>query len=212
MRRILKTYFVSGLAVFVPLALAVYVFVWIMNFAESLLGKYIKPLFLEYYDFYFWGMGIIILVVVILLCGFIVAQYLGKVVHQVAERMLVRVPILGTIYPAFKEISRFLFREHAAGIQKVVMIQWPRPGVYAIAFLTSRVSENIAVAAGRPLCNVMIPTVPNPLTGFVVMVPEEEITPLPISIEDAVKIIVSGGVINGTDPLKPEPPDGPLAV
>ena len=192
----LKKYFFTGLAVFLPLALAVYVFVWIMNFAERLLGKYLKPFLLEYYDFYFWGLGILLLVAIILFCGFVVTHYFGKVIHRMTEKLVLQVPLLNTIYPAFKEISRFLFRKQKTSIQKVVMVQWPSPGIYVVAFLTNSTSERIAQYVGRKMCNVMIPSVPNPLTGFVVMIPEEDIVPLPITIEEAVRIIVSGGVVN----------------
>lgn len=196
-----KKYFLSGLAVFLPLALAVYVFFWIMNFFESLLGKYLKPFFLEYYDFYFWGIGIFFLTVIILFCGFLVTHYFGRFVHRVTENLVLQVPLLGTIYPAFKEISRFLFRERVNDVQKVVMVQWPREGIYVVAFLTNKTADIICEKAGRKMSNVLIPTVPNPLTGFVVMIPDEDITPLPVSVEDAVRILVSGGVLNG-DPLK----------
>ncbi len=208
----LKKYFFSGLAVFVPLALAVYVFVWVMNFTESILGKYLKPFLLEYYDFYFWGIGILILLLLVIFSGFIITHYFGRVAHRMAEQVVLRVPLLGSIYPAFKEISKFLFREQLPGAQKVIMIEWPRKGIYMVAFLTNTTTQRIIDKAGRKLCNVLVPTVPNPLTGFVTMVPEEDITYLPLSIEEAVKIIVSGGVINGDEPPNPEFPDDPLTT
>ncbi len=211
MMRLLRQYFFSGLAVFVPLALAIYVFVWIMNFAESLLGKYLKPFFLEYYDFYFWGLGIIILVTLILFCGFVIANYFGKALHRVAERIVLRIPLLGSIYPAFKEIATFMFREHSKNIQQVVMVEWPCKGMYMIAFRTNKSADRIIAKLGRKMSNVMIPHVPNPLVGFVVMVPDEDIVPLPLTIEEAVKIIVSGGVINGDDPCHAESFDAPAS-
>ena len=195
MLRRLKKYFFSGLAVFLPMALAIYVFVWLMNFLESILGKYLKPLFLEYYDFYFWGLGILILVLLILFSGFLITQYFGKVMHRVMEKLVLRVPLLGMIYPAFKEISKFFFQEKAH-FDKVVLVEWPRPGAYVLGFLTNPTSPRIADKVGKKLSNVMVPHVPNPLTGFLLMVPDELITPLDISVEEAVRIMVSGGVMN----------------
>ncbi|MFH0754063.1 MAG: DUF502 domain-containing protein [Candidatus Omnitrophota bacterium] len=207
MLRRLKKYFFSGLAVFLPLSLAIYVFFWLMNFAESILGKYLKPFLLEYYDFYFWGLGILILLTVILFCGFLVTQYFGRTLHRSAERMLLKVPLLGTIYPAFKEIAQFLFRERAAQVQQVVLLEWPSPGLFIIGFLTSTTSFRVSDKVGCKLLNVMIPNVPNPLTGFVVMVPEDRVRRLDISVEEAVKIVVSGGVINGEVPVNAENAD-----
>ena len=205
--RRLKKYFFSGLAVFVPLTLAIYVFMWLMNFAESLLGKYLKPFFLENYDFYFWGLGIIILVAVILFCGFLVTQYFGRVIHRAAEYLVLKVPLLGTIYPAFKEIAQFLFREKASQIQQVVLAEWPSPGVYIIGFMTNTASTRVSDKVGRKMLNIMIPHVPNPLTGFLVLLPEDRVKMLDITVEEAIKIVVSGGVINGDTPVNTEMAD-----
>jgi uncharacterized membrane protein len=191
----LKKYFFSGLAVFLPLVLAIYVFVWLMNFVESILGKYLKPFFLEYYDFYFWGFGILILILLILFSGFLITQYFGKVMHRMTEKLVLRVPFLGMIYPAFKEISRFFFQEKAH-FDKVVLVEWPRPGAYVLGFLTNPTATRISDKVGKKLSNVMVPHVPNPLTGFLLMVPDELITPLDITVEEAVRIMVSGGVMN----------------
>jgi uncharacterized membrane protein len=191
----LKKYFFSGLAIFLPLVLAIYVFVWLMNFVESLLGKYLKPFFLEYYDFYFWGIGILILVLLILFSGFLITHYFGRVIHRTTEKLVLQVPLLGMIYPAFKEISKFFFQEKAR-FDKVVLVEWPCKGAYVIGFLTNPTVLRISDKVGKKLSNVMIPSVPNPLTGFIVMLPDELITPLDITVEEAVKIIVSGGVIN----------------
>ena len=191
----LKKYFFSGLAVFLPLVLAIYVFVWLMNFVESLLGKYLKPFFLEYYDFYFWGLGILILVLLILFSGFLITHYFGKVIHRMTEKIVLKVPLLGAIYPAFKEISKFFFQEKAR-FEKVVLVEWPCKGAYVIGFVTNPTSPRISGKVGQKLSNVMIPKVPNPLTGFMIMIPDDLITPLDITVEEAVRMIVSGGVIN----------------
>lgn len=193
----LRKYFFSGLAVFLPFVLTVSVCVWALNFAESILGRYLRPFFLDHYDFYFWGFGILVLMLLILLCGFVGANYFGRAMQRMTERIVLKIPLMGSIYPAFKEIAGFLFKEESSRRpQQVVMVEWPCKGMYMIAFLTNQTSERIAAITGKKLFNVMIPHVPNPLVGFVVMVPEEDIVPLPISIEEAVRIIVSGGVVN----------------
>jgi uncharacterized membrane protein len=197
MLRRLKKYFFSGLAVFLPLILTVYVSIWVLNFMESLFGKYLRAFFIEHYDFYFWGFGIIVLFAVILFCGFLITNYFGRNVHRLAEQFLLHLPFTGSIYPAFKEITKFLFHDQDEGrFQQVVMIEWPRKGVYAVGFLTNEAAPQISAMAGKKMCNVLIPSVPNPLTGFVAIVAEDEIIPLKTSVEEAIKIIVSGGVVN----------------
>ncbi len=194
----LKKYFFSGLAVFLPFILTIYVCVWFLNFAESIFGKYLRALLLEKYDFYIWGLGILVLVFLILCSGFIVANYFGRTIHRATENLMMRVPVMGSIYPAFKEIAKFIFRE-SDGIslpQQVVVIQWPRLGLYTIGFLTNKTSKVITDTVGKEMVNVLIPHVPNPLSGYFMMVPVSEIIPVSLTVEEAIKIIVSGGVVD----------------
>ncbi len=192
MFRRIKKYFFSGLAVFLPVVLTIYVCVWVLNFAENIFGKYLRPFFMNNYDFYFWGIGIAVLITIILCCGFLITNYFGRSVHRFAEGLLMRIPVMGSVYPAFKEIARFLFREEDArgAVQQVVMVEWPHDGIYTLGFLTNKTNKV------RELVNVLIPTVPNPLSGFVMMFPREKVTDLSLTIEEAVKIIVSGGVVD----------------
>jgi uncharacterized membrane protein len=198
MLRIFKKYFFSGLAVFLPIGLTIYVFIWVLNFAESIFGRYLRPFFLDYYDFYFWGLGIIALLAIILLCGFLVTNYFGRSLQALTERILLKIPLMANIYPAFKEITEFIFREKAKTFQQVVLVQWPSPGLYALGFMTNKTPDVICQKVGKELCNVLIPHVPNPVSGYIVIVPRESIIPLPLSVEEAVKFIVSGGVVDPT--------------
>ncbi|NLE64908.1 MAG: DUF502 domain-containing protein [Elusimicrobia bacterium] len=192
----LKKYFFSGLAVFLPVALTLYVCIWILNFAEGIFGRYLKAFFIQNYDFYVWGLGIVVLVSLVLLIGFIVANYFGRSFHLIAERILLRIPVMGTIYPAFKEISKFLLEERPALAGQVVLIEWPRKGVRTVAFLTNTTDRRISDRIGTDMINVLVPTVPNPLSGFIAIVPREEVIFLDITIEEALKVVVSGGVVN----------------
>ena len=198
MLRRLKKYFFSGLAVFLPAVLTIYVGVMLLNFAESILGRYLKPFLLEYYDFYIWGIGIFLLAFLIVFAGFLVTSFFGRTIHRVTEQTLLQLPLLGNIYPAFKEIAKFIFREESGGKrpEQVALVQWPTKGAYTIGFLTNKTTDEICRKAGRELVNVLIPTVPNPLTGFIAMLPREEVIPLNLSVEEAVQIIVSGGVVD----------------
>jgi uncharacterized membrane protein len=195
----LKKYFFSGLAVFLPLGLTIQVFLWALKFADNILGNSLRPYFEKRYDFYFPGLGIVLLVVIIFLCGFLVTHYFGRVIHRGIESLMMRIPIIATIYSAFKEVAKFLFKEEDLvnkGPQQVVMVQWPGLGVYTIGFLTNQTPNVICDAAGQKLVNVLIPTVPNPITGFVLMFPLDQVKRLDMSVEDAIKIIVSGGVVD----------------
>ncbi len=198
MLRRLRKYFFSGLAVFLPFILTINVCAWFLGFSESIFGKYLRPFLLNNYDFYIWGLGIVVLVVLILFSGFLVTNYFGRAIHRVIENLMMRIPVMQSIYPAFKEIAKFVFKEDdGIGMpQQVVMVQWPRLGLYTLGFLTNKTTKVIADAAGRDLVNVLIPHVPNPLSGYFMMIPRDEIIPLKLTVEEAIKIIVSGGVVD----------------
>ncbi|MBF0388059.1 MAG: DUF502 domain-containing protein [Candidatus Omnitrophica bacterium] len=198
MLRRLKKYFFSGLAVFLPFILTINVCVWFLNFSESIFGKYLKPFLMDKYEFYIWGLGILVLVMLILFSGFIVANYFGRSIHRMTESLMMRIPVMGSIYPAFKEIARFIFKEEdAAGLpQQVVLVEWPRAGIYTIGFLTNRSSKVISDAVGKDMVNVLIPTVPNPLSGFIMMIPRADVITIKMTVEEAIKIVVSGGVVD----------------
>lgn len=193
----IKNYFLSGLVVFLPLALTVYLIFLAMNFAEGIFGKFLKPIFAENFGFYFSGLSIIMGVYVIVVIGFLVTHFIGKKVYDLFENLLIKVPIVKQIYPALKEMVVFLFtRDRMGSFGKVVIAEYPRKGMYALGFLTNESAEKISRLTGKELCNVFIPSAPGPLTGYVTLIPKKEIILTDISIEEAFKFIVSGGVVN----------------
>ena len=193
----LKKYFLSGLIVFLPVALTINLIFLAVNFAEGIFGKFLKPIFAENFGFYFSGLGIIIGVYIIILIGFFVTNFLGKKIYEFFENLLIKVPIVKQIYPALKEMVMFLFtREKFSSFKKVVLVEYPRKGIYAFGFLTNDSAEKLCKATGREMCNVFIPSAPGPLTGYVILISKKEIISTDISVEEAFKFIVSGGVVN----------------
>ena len=193
----LRKYFLSGLVVFLPISLTIYLFFLAIDFFDGILGKYLEPFFAENFGFYFSGLSIIIGVSIIILIGFLATNFLGKKIYHFFDGMLERLPIFKSIYMAMKEMATFLFaRDRFSSFKKVVLVEYPRKGIYAFGFLTNDTSERIAKKTKKELCNVFLPSAPGPLTGYVVLVPKNEIVLLDISVEDAIKVIVSGGVVN----------------
>ncbi len=193
----LRKYFLSGLIVFLPITLTIYSFVLAINFADGLLGKYIEPYFYETFGFYFRGLSIIVAVYLIILIGFLATNYLGKRIYEFFEVILIKLPFFRQVYPAIKEMALFLFsREKISKFKKVVFVEYPRKGVYAIGFLTNSAPEAICAQTRKDLCNIFVPSAPGPLTGYIVIVPKREIIFTDLSIESAFKFIVSGGVVN----------------
>lgn len=193
----LRKYFLSGLIVFLPITLTVYCFVIAINFADGLLGRYLEPYFYETFGFYFRGLSIIVAVYIIILIGFFATNYLGRRIYEFFEVLLIKLPFFRQVYPAIKEMALFLFsRDKISKFKKVVFVEYPRKGIYALGFLTNDAPKSICEQSRKELCNVFIPSAPGPLTGYIVIIPKKEVIFTDITIESAFKFIVSGGVVN----------------
>ncbi|MFH1359789.1 MAG: DUF502 domain-containing protein [Candidatus Omnitrophota bacterium] len=192
----LKRYFISGLIIFLPLALTVYFFVLMIQVADGLLGKFIEPYFAREFGFYFRGISIIVSAAIIFLIGFLATNFLGRRLYPVFENLLLRLPFFKQVYPAFKQMAIFLFSRERPAFKQVVLVEYPRKGIYSIGFLTNDTGGRLNQKLRHEHCNVFVPSSPGPLTGFVILVPKHELIYPDISIEDAIKLIVSGGVVN----------------
>jgi len=191
----IRKYFISGLIVFLPIALTIYLFYLAFVFADNFFVEFFEKLGFSFGDFY--GLSIIIGIFIIVLIGFITTNFLGRKIHSFFEKIVLKLPFFKQVYPAFKEMAVFLFaRERLSSFKQVVLVEYPRKGMYAMGFLTNDSSKEICDNTGKELCNVFVPSSPGPLTGFTVLIPKKEIIYMKISIEDAFKFIVSGGVVN----------------
>jgi len=191
----LRRYFVSGLIVFLPIALTIYLFYLAFAFADKFFGEFFEKLGFSFGDFY--GLSIIIGICIIILVGFITTNFLGRKIHSFFEGIVLQLPFFKQVYPALKEMAVFLFaRERLSSFKQVVLVEYPRKGLYAMGFLTNDSSKEICDKIEKKLCNIFIPSSPGPLTGFTILVSKKEVVYTNISIEDAFKFIVSGGVVN----------------
>ncbi len=191
----LRRYFFAGLVAFLPLALTVKLLLVTFNIADNFLGKYIEPYFSKEFGFYFRGFSILICVVLILIIGFLVTNYFGRKIHPFFERLLLQLPFFKQVYPALKEISLFLFSGEKMDFRQVVLIEYPRAGLYSVGFVTNDVPEKVGGKTLQELCYVFVPHTPSPLTGFLTLVPKNTLIFPDLTIEEALKIIISGGVI-----------------
>jgi len=192
----LRKYFISGLLAFLPLALSVYLFIWVIGFADGLLGKHIHPVMKQYLGFYVPGLGLILGILLIIFIGFIVTRYFGRKIHDMVEKLFLRLPFFKQVYPAVKEIADFFFARGKLKFKTVVLLEYPRKGIYSFAFLTNESGKRLNDAVRGDMCNIFIPSAPGPLTGFVLVVPRKDVIETDITVEEAVRFIMSGGVIN----------------
>ncbi|VAW37207.1 Uncharacterized membrane anchored protein Mext_4159 [hydrothermal vent metagenome] len=194
--KIIKRYFVTGLIIVLPLYISFYVFITIVNFMDSLmylLPKVARPD--TYLPFHVPGIGLLITVVGIFLVGMLTTNFLGRKLVVLGEWLLDWIPLLRTIYKSSKQFISTFFSKDADGFRKVVLVEFPRKGTYAVAFVTSKTQGEVQNKVEVDLINVFLPTTPNPTSGFYLAVPANEVTSLEMTVEDAFKVIMSGGVI-----------------
>jgi len=186
-----KRLFVRGLLALIPLVATIYVLNLIFSFLDGLLSVFVRDLF----GIEIRGVGALASILLILIIGFVVTNVLGARLIHLAERLLKKVPIVPRIYFAIKQIIEAFSMQGKHSFSKVAMVEYPRKGIYSIGFIISDCRSEIQAAAGQKLINIFVPTTPNPTTGFLLMVPENEVTVLDMTIEDGLKLILSAGMV-----------------
>lgn len=196
MKSRLKRYFITGLLVLVPLYVSIYILLLIVGFMDSLmrfLPPQLRPETHLPYDIP--GIGVVITLIVIVIIGFLATNFLGRGIVRIYEKMLTRIPILKTVYKASKQFMQTFFAEDTEGFSKVVLIEFPRKGLYAIGFVTCTTRGEVQRLTPEDTINIFVPTTPNPTSGFYFAVPRQDVTQLKMTVEDAFKVIMSGGMV-----------------
>jgi len=192
-----RKYFITGLLIVLPVLVTLYLFVSLFAFFDNILGRYISYFTVSYFGLKLPGLGLLVFILLIFISGFLATNFIGRRLFVYFEHLWLRFPVVKKIYPAIKQITQFLFSPKLhANIQKVVLIEYPRKGIYSLGFVTNQADAAISDRTAKALLNVLVPSVPNPWSGFVVFMPSEEVIYLDMTVEDAIKIIVSGGVFN----------------
>jgi uncharacterized membrane protein len=200
--RLLRKYLIAGLLVWLPLAATVVV----IKLLIDLLDKAILLFPPEWqpetlFGFSIPGFGIVIGVSILILTGAFAANLFGRKLVGFWEAVLGRIPLVRTIYSSVKQVLETLFSSNSESFRRVVLIEYPRKGIWSLGFQTNEALTAAREASGKDLVSIFVPTTPNPTSGFIVMLPTDEITQLDISVEDGFKFIISMGVIvpEGTD-------------
>jgi len=184
----LRRYFLAGLATLFPLAVTTWIILVIFNSADRSLGRL--------FGFQVPGLGLVVTILIIVLVGIISIHLFGWVIVRTMEVALVRLPLIRHIYPAVKQLSQFLFGGHGGErpFRRAVLVEYPRVGLRTIGFVTNE-TETELLGRQQKLLTILIPQPPSPFTGPIIFVPEDDVIPLDLSVEDALKLIVSGGVV-----------------
>ena len=198
----MKKYFITGLLVLVPLFITVWVIsglVGMMDQSLFLLPETWRPKAQLGLDIP--GMGAILTLLIIFVTGVIATNFFGKRLILVWEALLARVPVVKSIYASVKQVSDTLFSDSGNAFRQAVLVQFPRPGVWTIAFVTGKPGGDVANHLSSDYLSVYVPTTPNPTGGYFLMLPRADVVELDMSVDEALKYIISMGVV--APPPKP---------
>ena len=207
--------FLTGLIIFLPLGTTIFVLNFLLGMFQEPATRLARELGLEAERF-FYGLetllailGLAIGVLALTALGFLSNYVFGKFFISTAEKFLGKVPFLNTVYRSAKQIVQTFGRENRAVFKEVVLIEYPRSGCYVLGFVTCEASSEIDQVMDRKLTNVFVPTTPNPTSGFLLLLPREEIISLDLSVGDGMKMLISGGAVSPSAKAvdsRPEPP------
>ena len=185
-----RNYFFTGVVVLIPIGITLYFTLFLINISSKFLPKEINPNHYLPYDIP--GVEIIISVFLITFIVWLFLSFIGRKLLEILNNILKRIPILRTIYSALSQMTE-TFTKDESGRKNVVLIEYPRKGMWAVGFATKDNTGEIASKTKKNLVNVFVPTTPNPTSGFLLMFPKEELIYLDMSFEEASKFIVSAG-------------------
>jgi uncharacterized membrane protein len=203
----LKNDLIAGLLVIIPLATTIWLTItianWVINFLTQIpkqLNPFdgLHPILVNILNLL---VGLAVPLLSILLIGLMARNIAGRWLLDFGERLLQAIPLAGQVYKTLKQLLETLLKDSNGRFRRVILVEYPRRGIWAIAFVTGAISAEIQAQMSRPMLSVFIPTTPNPTTGWYAVVPEDEVVNLSMSIEDAFKIVVSGGIVAPNTPL-----------
>lgn len=217
----LRASFLTGLVVLVPIALTIYLFwtfvgwidSWVLPFVphayqpESLLQRF----FGEEFKLNVRGVGVVVFLFFTIFVGWLAKGFLGRSFLSWAEGLVDRMPVVRSVYNGLKQIAETVFSQRENSFEKACLVEYPRKGIWAVAFISTTAKGEVATDIGRdePMMSIFLPTTPNPTSGFLLFVPKSDVIELEMSVEDAAKLVISAGLVypNGNDPTVPPPED-----
>lgn len=192
----LRSAFITGLLVLVPFMLTIDILRWFVNTIDTSARKYLPT---EFLPFDFRGLGLLIALIIIILVGVLAQNFIGHWFLGVVDSWVKIIPLGGGIYSSIKKFLETVLNPQSNQFKGVVLVQFPKDGIYSVGFRTGQPAHQIAKRTPKKLVNVFVPCTPNPTSGFYLLVPEEELIALEMSVQEAFKIVVSMGIVTADE-------------
>src|SRR3990172_7893390 len=192
----MKKYFITGLLIWIPLVITIWVLKLVVDTLDQTL--LLLPLALRtesWLGFHMPGMGVLLTLLIVMLTGVVTANFIGQRLVHFWHEILHRIPVVSSIYSSVKQVSDTLFSSSGEAFRKALLVQWPREGMWTIAFLTGTPGGDVVNHLSGDYLSIYVPTTPNPTGGYFVIVPRSEVIELDMSVDAALKYIISIGVV-----------------
>ena len=204
--RRIRTYFLTGIIVTGPIGITIYL-VWLII---AFIDNRITPLIPDRYNPEFYlpfnipGLGLVVVLVGLTLVGFISVHFLGRTFFRIGENLVNRMPVVRSVYGALKQIFETVLAQSSTSFREVVLVEYPRRGLWALAFVTSVTKGEVQRLTEKDVVNIFLPTTPNPTSGFLLFVPRNDLISLNMTVEEGIKMVISGGLVTPDDPKRSE--------
>lgn len=200
----LRGYFLAGIVVTAPIAITVYLTYVFLTFIDSNVTKIIPNHWYEgvYAGTTIPGLGIVAALLFFMIVGWFATNFMGRLFLRLAEYIVDRMPVIRTLYGAIKQIFETIMASKSQAFREVVMMEYPRKGVWSIGFVTGKTEGEVQRLTKAETINVFVPTTPNPTSGYLLFVPKKELVYLDMTVEEGVKLVVSAGIITPPDRTK----------
>jgi uncharacterized membrane protein len=207
----LRAYLIAGILVTAPIGVTLWIAWSLIDWIDGLVQSVLPPQYNPeiYLPFFIPGFGSLVLVGIVTIIGMVTAGYLGRLGVSLAEAIMARMPFIRGIYAMAKQIFESVLAARSKALREVVLIEAPREGMWTLGFSTGRTEGEVQAVLEEEVANVLVPNAPNPLTAYMMFVPQREIIPLAMTPEQAIKLVVSAGIVTpDAAAAAPVPPEG----
>lgn len=197
----LRNYLLAGVLVTAPIGLTIY-FAWIfISWVDNTIVPLLPTAYLPgtYLPFSIPGLGLFVVLFGLILIGALTASLLGRTFLRLSERILHRMPVIRGIYSTIKQVFETILSHQTDAFSKVVLVEYPRRGIVTLGFLTGETGGEVQNRTEQRMVNIFVPTTPNPTSGFLLFFPEEDVIELNMSVEEGIKMVMSGGIVTPAD-------------
>ena len=197
----LRNYMIAGLLVTAPIGLTVYMAWLFISWIDNKVMPMIPALYHSetYLPFSIPGVGLFIVLIGLILIGALTASLLGRTFLRLSERIMHRMPIVRGLYGTLKQVFETILSHQSDAFRQVVLVEYPRRGIWTIGFLTGETLGEVQNITKDRVLNIFIPTTPNPTSGFLLFIPEEDVIELSMGVEEGIKMVMSGGIVTPMD-------------